>query len=427
MTRKFLFLQGPASPFLRHLAKALEAKSAEVQKISVCLGDLVFWWPRSSSLFKGEMIDWPVYLDCHIRDHGITDLVMLGDGRPLHAKAAEIGIASGVRVHILEHGYLRPDWLTIEPDGMSGHSRFPKDRVQIEALARGLPSPAWHQRFPSSFLTYALYDLAFHIPNVLLGWLVHPHYRQHGPVHPVIEYSGWVWKALTAAKRKRHSDRITETCASSDSRFFLFPLQLSGDYQILRHAPGGDLFKLVTAVISSFAHNSPQGDKLLFKVHPIDNGLSGWQERIEQISKENGVADRVFLIDGGDTDKLIEKSIGVVTVNSTVGLTAIEAGKPVIALGSAVYDIDGLTFQSTLAEFWKKPIEPDSILFDQFKRALIGTTQVRGGFIGLRALEAGVKNVAERLMETDERLPISLRRQRGENSFRYESELFPKS
>src|SRR6218665_324808 len=134
-SRTFLFLQGPASPFLKLLAETLESKGASVQKINVCLGDAVFWGLRASRFFRRKMAEWPVYLDCHITDHNVTDLVMLGDGRQLHAVAADIGIRRGIRVHILEHGYLRPDWLTIEPDGMSAQSRFPQSPQRIMALA----------------------------------------------------------------------------------------------------------------------------------------------------------------------------------------------------------------------------------------------------------------------------------------------------
>lgn len=389
---------------------------------------MVFWWPRAGDFYRGKAIDWPVYLDRYIDNHNITDLVMLGDGRALHAAAAEIGLQREIRVHILEHGYLRPDWLTIEPDGMTTHSRFPRQPETIEMLAAEKPAVAAGGLFGSSFLTYALYDLAFHIPNVLLGWLLHPHYRAHGPVHPVTEYSGWIWKGLTAGRRRREADRAIAASLTPGSdgkpRFFLFPLQLPGDYQIRRHAPGGDLFRLVEATIASFAKHAPAESRLLFKVHPIDNGLSGWAERIGKAAGRCRVANRVFLADGGNTDALIEKADGVVTVNSTVGLTAIAAGKPVIALGSAIYDIPGLTFQDSLSSFWRRPVPPDAVLFDAFMRALAATTQVRGGFIGQEAVQTGAENVADRLMEPEERLPVSLRRPRAIAEFRYETELF---
>jgi capsular polysaccharide export protein len=427
-TRTFLFLQGPASPFLRLLADALQAQNADIRRINFCLGDEAFWWPKKGDWFLKRQDEWRPHLLQYVQEHNVTDILMLGDGRPVHAVAADLGIQLGLRVHILEHGYLRPDWLTLEPDGMSAHSRFPKDSSQIKVLAAGHPPVATGRLFDSSFLTYALYDLAYHLPNVALGWLVHPHYRTHGPVHPLVEYAGWIGKALTSRRRHKAAERSIAAWldgAGSQAPRFFFPLQLPGDYQIKRHAPGGNLFRIVEAVIESFARSAPLEARLLFKVHPIDNGLSRWSQRIAVKATECAIADRVFFADGGDTDGLIAKATGVVVVNSTVGLSALAAGKPVIALGSAIYDVPGLTYQGSLADFWAMTsATPDMDLFDAFNRALAATTQLRGGFVGREALQQGVHNAALRLMETDDRLPVAFRRPRNAAGFRYESELF---
>jgi capsular polysaccharide export protein len=426
--RTFLFLQGPASPFFRLVADRLEAAGARVERINFSLGDMAFWWPKKGTFYRGRKNDWPRYLASFVCHHSVTDIVMLGDGRDYHAAAADFGQAEGIRVHIIEHGYLRPDWLTVEPDGMSAHSRFPQDPDMIRALAADAPPVERGGLFRSSFLTYALYDLAYHIPNVVPGTLIHPHYRTHGAVHPVIEYSGWIWKGLTGSRRRQSAEQaIANATALPDGttgRFFLFPLQLPGDYQIIRHSPGGDLYRIVEATIASFARHAPAGTRLLFKVHPIDNGLSHWPERIREAAARMGVGARIFLADGGDTDRLIERSAGVVTVNSTVGLTALGLNRPVIALGSAIYDVAGLTSQATLADFWSNPPLPDPDLFDAFMRALAATTQVRGGFIGREALDTGADNVATRLLEDDDRLPESWRKPRNRGTFRYRSELF---
>jgi capsular polysaccharide export protein len=426
-TRTYLFLQGPASPFFRLLADRLEAVGARVERINFCLGDAIFWWPKKAHFYRGRKSDWPDFFGKFTSLHGVTDIVMLGDGRDYHAAAAEVGLARDIRIHIIEHGYLRPDWLTVEPDGMSAHSRFPQAAEAIRALAKDAPAVARGGLFRSSFVTYALYDLAYHIPNVVFGPIIHRHYRTHGPVHPVIEYSGWIWKGLTAGRRRREADKAIAACATlsdgTDSRFFLFPLQLPGDYQIIRHSPGGDLFRIVDATIASFAANAPADARLLFKIHPIDNGLSRWGDRIGATAARLGIADRIFVADGGDTDTLIARSAGVVTVNSTVGLTALALGRPVIALGSAIYDVEGLTSQEPLSAFWNEPPLPDAALFDAFMRALAATTQVRGGFIGKAALDAGASNVAERLMEEEDRLPQASRKPRNAANFRYSEEL----
>lgn len=416
-----LFLQGPASPYLKALAEAAERRGAKILKVNFCLGDAAFWWPRKADWFTGRPAEWPDFLKRYVTENGVTDIVMLGDGRPRHAAAVTVARQLHIRAHIFEHGYLRPDWLTLEPFGMSSKSCFPADAASIRKLADGETDPPGDARFSSSFLIYALYDLAFHIPNVLFGWLVHRHYRAHGAVHPLVEYAGWIGKAITAPWRRRAALRVEQRYIDGSPDFFLFPLQLPGDYQIRVHAPMGDLFQLVAAVVRSFARHAPQTTRLLFKVHPIDNGLSRWSTRIGQLARQYGVEGRIDLIDGGDLEALIGRSVGIVTVNSTVGLTALLAHKPVIALAPAVYDVDGLTHQASLASFWRSPTPPEPDMPAVLVRAMARTIQVRGGFIGREAMETGAGAMADRLFGEADLLPVDSPPDRLH--FRYEAEL----
>ncbi len=378
--------------------------------------------PPPADFFRGRPEDWPAHLRATIRRHGVTDLVMLGDGRPVHAAAVDVAMANDVRIHVLEHGYIRPDWLTLEPDGMSGHSRMPRDPAVIVERARGLPAVAFTPLWRSSFLVYALYDFAYHLPNVFLGPFLHPHYRTHGPVHPLVEYGGWVLKWIGTPFTRRHRDRVLPRYLDGDRPYFLFPLQLPGDYQIRRHAPFGDLFAIVRATLRSFAADAPPECRLLFKVHPLDNGLSFWARRIARWAREAAISDRIDLVDGGPLDSLIRRARGVVSVNSTVGLTALALNVPLVPLGNSVYDVEGMTHHGTLRSFWSNPTRPDPDLVDAFLRLLVDRIQLRGGFVGTDAIEAGARTATERILETDERLPLSLRRERLQ-SFRYENEL----
>ena len=69
-------------------------------------------------------------------------------------------------------------------------------------------------------------------------------------------------------------------------------------------------------------------------------------------------------------------------VNSTAGLSAVGEGVPVKVCGEAIYDIQGLTFQGSLDDFWKHAhlAVPNARLYDAFRRYLISHTQHRGSF-----------------------------------------------
>lgn len=389
-------LQGPASPVLARVAAELEGRGARVVRVLFCLGDAVFW-RRPAVWFRAPAERWPAFVEALMRENGVTDLLMLGDGRPRHLEAIEAARRQGVRIHVFEHGYIRPDFLTLEPEGMSSASRFPREPARIRRLAESLPERKPPARYGSSFLVYALYDLAFHLPNVVLGPLVHRHYRTHGPVHPLVEYAGWIGKALARPLRRRRTARALARIEAHRGPIFLLPLQLPGDYQIRIHAPGGDLHRLVAAIVRSFVEHAPEDALLVCKVHPLDNGLSGWAACLARAA--GAAAPRVLLLDGGNLDALIAASRGVVTVNSTVGTAALAAGCPLAAVGNAVYDCPGLTHQGPLAEFWMSPQAPDPLLVRAFLKALAGSIQVHGSFIDPKGMADAATAFADRILD----------------------------
>jgi capsular polysaccharide export protein len=79
---------------------------------------------------------------------------------------------------------------------------------------------------------------------------------------------------------------------------------------------------------------------------------------------------------------LLDHCKGVVVMNSTVGLQALGHGAPVVALGKAIYNKPGLTFQGSLDEFWQEcgSHRPEQSLVQAFRNMLIYRTQANGSF-----------------------------------------------
>jgi short-subunit dehydrogenase len=94
---------------------------------------------------------------------------------------------------------------------------------------------------------------------------------------------------------------------------------------------------------------------------------------------------------------VLRNAAGVVTINSTVGVTALHHGVPVKVLGNAVFNVAGLTCQSPLAAFWHDPQRPDPGLMAAFLRALIGATQVKGGYYDTASQDCAIAGFVERL------------------------------
>ncbi len=394
--RQILMLQGPASFFFSALARALRACGAEVHKIHLCPGDRLFWRGGGAVAFRGRPADWVDFLIPHAASRKITDLVCLGDGRSWHSAAIRALRPLGIRIHVVEQGYLRPHWLTIEPDGTGGNSRFPKDPARITRLANENEAPAAPD-FRTSFAAYAAMDVAYNLSNVMVGPLFYPHYRTHALDSPWREWTGWIGKALRRPRRRRVLSKAELRLASHAGAFYLLPLQLETDFQIRMHGPNEGMRGILRKVIVSFARNAPPDMVLVVKVHPLDNGWTPWQGLLAEFSQEAGIADRTIFFDGGDLSALLDRATGVVTVNSTVGLSAIQAGVPVMALGKAIYNIPGLCHQGGLDEFWNADASVDTIRLNALVTALAATIQVPGGFDG-EGVQPGADAMAERIL-----------------------------
>jgi capsular polysaccharide export protein len=328
--------------------------------------------------------------------HAVTDLVLLGEERPYHQVAIEAARGRDVEVSIVEMGYLRPDWLTLERNGMSSNSHFPADPRQIVDAARTLPEPDWKRRYTQTFVAEAGYDLLYNLPNVFL-WFLFPHYRRHALFHPLAEYAGWVMRLSGGKKRNMAATALIRSLLASDTQFFVFPLQLQTDFQLRAHSPYNDQREAISQILTSFANHAPRKAHLVVKIHPLDNGLINWRAYIEDFAISLDIRQRVQLLDGGDLNALLDKAAGTITVNSTVGLQALQLGKPVKVLGAAVFDIVGLSDQAELDQFWSNPTPPKEPMRTAFFRLLAATIQVRGNFYSAAGTDAGAEAIAERL------------------------------
>ena len=393
--RSFLFLQGPPGPLLHRLAETMRGRGIKVERINICAGDVVDW-PEPATNFLGRFRDWPVFFDNFLKQHGVTDILLFGDCRPYHVTARRVADLRGVRTYVLEEGYLRPHWLTLELDGVNGYSRLNRDRDWFIEQASDLPPEPMLPPVTASFRR-RLRDSARHYIAVHLKALTFPHYRTHRSDSPLLEALGWGRKYLFRKRNARAADRVIEQL--EDKPFFLLPLQLSGDYQIRNHSPFPDMPAAVAYVIESFAGNAPKDAHLLFKAHPLDCSFINWSGFIRRRTKRLGVEDRVHFVDGGDLEDLADLSRGMICVNSTSGTLALAANTPVCTLGDAIYNVPGLTYQGHVDEFWTNPTPPEPGLYRAFRRVLVDRCLVRGGLASESAVDTLIESMTDKLCE----------------------------
>jgi capsular polysaccharide export protein len=391
--RSFLFLQGPPGPLLHQLAEAMRARGVTVQRINICAGDRIDW-PGKATDYRGSFRGWPVFVDNFLRKHRITDILMFGDCRPYHVSARGVAALRGVRTHVLEEGYLRPDWMTLELDGVNGYSRLRRDKQWFLDQAKSIPPEPELPPVTASFRR-RVRDSARHYIAVHLGALAYPHYRTHRSERPLAEALGWGWKYVVGPRRRRAAQRTLEKLQGKS--FFLLPLQLSGDYQIRSHSPFPDMPSATAYVMESFAAHAPFDVHLLIKAHPLDSTFFNWKRFIRRRARRLAIADRVHFIDGGDLDQLTREAAGMVCVNSTSGTLALAVNTPVCTIGDAIYNVPGLTFGGHLDDFWTDPQPPAPGLYEAFRRVLVDRCLVRGGLASESAVATLIQSMADKL------------------------------
>lgn len=393
-SKTFLFLQGPHGPYFAMLADALRARGHAALRININGGDKVDW-PGDATDYRGTFRNWPLFFDDFVVTHGVTDLILYGDCRPYHASAHGMARLRDLRVHVVEEGYIRPDFLTLQADGVNGNSTLPLDPQWYRDQARGLPPLDENQpTIPSNFSTRARNTMRTGLAAAVLRPLF-PFYRTHRPHSFLMESLSWGRKLMM---RRRDMQQSAQAWAKVEGkRYFTLPLQLNSDYQLRIHSPFGDMRAALRFVIKSFAHHAPADVLLVIKQHPLDSGLVAWDRLIRRLATDYGVADRIHYLSDWDIAEVVEKAIGVVTVNSTVGTLALNSGKPVVVLGHAVYKVPGMVSVKGLDAFWTDPSPPDMALYSAFRQVLADRCLIRGGLLSDEGLQMLVDNAADRL------------------------------
>ena len=393
--RSFLFLQGMASQFFASLGKALAARGHAVHRVNFNAGDRVFWPLPGAIDFRGRADRWPdVFADILV-SRQVTDVILFGDCRPLHQAAIGVARAMQVPVHVCEEGYIRPHWVTFEREGVNGHSTLPRNPDYYLETAATVPPLGEIPHVMASFRRRAMEDLLYNFSSMLL-WPLYPHYKTHRPHHPLIEYAGWAWKMSRSLRSKRRSAKTVARLAA-DADFYLLPLQLNCDWQIRQHSSFGSMTPVIEMVLGSFKAHAPAHSLLVIKQHPLDDGLISWRRLVTRLAADYGLSDRVIYLEVGDLNELIARTLGVVTVNSTSGTLALAIGAPVVVLGTAIYDIVGLTHQAGLDSFWTDAAPPDPVLFAAFRRVIAARCMLVGGFFSEQGITQLVANAVTRL------------------------------
>lgn len=396
LSRRVLLLQGPVGPFFDRISRWLECNGASVHRVIFQAGDRLDCLCGQPLDFAGDIGQWPEFLQNTLQRLNIDVIVLFGQARAHHAAAIAMGKSAGLPVVVLEEGYVRPGYVTMELGGVNGFSttlsRFvwQPDAPGPTVLAHK-PQSTGHQ-----FRQMAWFACR-HYWNMYWGLKASAHYQHHKSTSIWQHSHYWVWSLI---KKHLHLPRDnTRVKWLVNQSYFFVPLQHDGDSQIVHHSPFEQNTDFIIEVLRSFAHHAPLDTLLVFRQHPHSRGGRGHGRLIRSLAAELGVGERVVHLVEGHTPTIVTHARGVVVINSTVGLQALMRHKPLMVMGDALYDRPGLSHQGLIHDFWADCPAPDTQQVDDFLQALIALTQAPCNVYG-RADEPLLWTVAEKPLAT---------------------------
>src|SRR6056300_1507423 len=108
--------------------------------------------------------------------------------------------------------------------------------------------------------------------------------------------------------------------------------------------------------------------------------FSPMQRTIAKIAAEHGVKKRVHFIRGGKLARLLNEARTAVTVNSTAAQQVLWRGIPLRTFGDTVYNKPEFISTQPLDAFFTEPRRPDRTAYVDYRRFLMETSQLSGGF-----------------------------------------------
>ncbi|WP_380054211.1 capsule biosynthesis protein [Falsihalocynthiibacter sp. SS001] len=400
LKRNFLLLQGPHGPFFHQLSKMLRLAGADVWRVGFNQGDRAFWPHKDSYIpFREPQENWPAVCEDIFARKDITDLVLYGDTRPIHAQAIEIAKRRGITVHVFEEGYLRPYWITYERNGANGNSALMDMSVaeMQDTLAKSaldIPEAPAHW---GDMRAHVFYGALYHWFVMFLN-RSYRNFRAHRAL-PVTQEFRLYFKRLFLMPF-HWLDRVWATMRIKRSGvpYHIALLQLEHDSSFQMHSPFQSMSEFLELAIEGFAAGAPLHHHLVFKAHPLENGQIPLPQLIRELAKRHGVAKRVHFVKGGKLAKLLDHARSAVTVNSTSAQQALWRGLPLKTFGTAVYNKPEFISSEPLDEFFASPSRPDNRAYKDYRHFLLETSQVAGGFYSVRGRRQLLRQVVDMML-----------------------------
>ncbi|EAH9845145.1 capsule biosynthesis protein [Campylobacter coli] len=370
-----LLLQGPVGTFFHRLAIKMKKNKTKVFKLNFNGGDFLFY--PSGKRCKCDEKDLENFYENFFKEKKIDAIVMYNDCRLIHTKAIKVAKELGIGIWIFEEGYLRPYCITFEKDGVNANSSLPRDKNFY--LSCNILTKESIKEIPGGFKFMAFSAFLYWFFSFLLA----PFFNNklhHRTLYP-FEFLFWFRSLYRKYLYKFTEKKLNQKIYSLEKKYFLAILQVYNDTQIKHHYKKS-IEEFIEELILSFANHARAKSYLVFKHHPMDRGYRNYSKLIDELCQKYHVEGRIFYVHDTYLPTLLKKALGCITINSTVGLSAILEGCPTKVCGNAFYDFEGLAYPKKLQFFWREAhaYKPNPSLVINFKNYLLNTNQFNGNF-----------------------------------------------
>ena len=316
---------------------------------------------------------------------------MMNDLRWQHAIAIHLAKKLNIKYLVFELGLFRPNTITLDSKGVNYNNSVPKNKEFYLNL----------EGFNKFDYTKINSDITEKKRNIVIT------------KYMILNTIGKLFGIYTPANNRNsildYYKRFKNTYLKKkifknitlENKYIFVPLQVKTDTQTLLHSDYNDMNEFMEDTIQGVNEYRKKYDsniELVFKEHPMDCGKVSYENFY---IKYKGYTWINFLKDG-NTKEVIENSDMVITINSTVGLEAIEMYKPVICMGRAFFTIDGIANKSNLLkladDIRDKLIEvKDKKLIDNFLNYLRYEYSVEGNLYYYD--EKQIENISSIILE----------------------------
>ncbi len=402
--RSFLFLQGPHGPFFARLGAMLTRTGASVWRVGFNAGDALFWRDKSSYIpFNGTQTDWRPTFRLLVAEKKITDIVIYGDTRPIHAQAVQEAKALALTVHVFEEGYMRPYWVTYERGGSNGHSRLM--HMSVENMRTALKNSDMDSPLPPAswgdMRQHVFYGAVYH-GAVLLFNGNYRNFRPHRALSVRQEFKLYLKRLLLMPAQAIERRIATARIRHGGFPYHLALLQLEHDASFQMHSPFSTMSDFLETVLENFAAGAPKHHHLVVKAHPLEDGRAPIRSALNRLAKKHNIANRVHYVRGGKLAQLLDEARSAVTVNSTAAQQVLWRGIPLKTFGQAVYAKPEFTSTKPLRDFFAGAERPDRKAYADYRRYLLETSQVAGGFYSARGRRQLLRQTVDMMLSADD-------------------------